>query len=76
NVAIRVKDEGMGIPEEDQQHLFSKFFRAKNVTNIQGTGLGLNIVKRYMELLGGTITFVSTHKVGTTFIIEIPLKEE
>ncbi|HEX5172026.1 MAG TPA: PAS domain-containing sensor histidine kinase, partial [Cyclobacteriaceae bacterium] len=47
NVAIRVKDEGMGIPEEDQQHLFSKFFRAKNVTNIQGTGLGLNIVKRY-----------------------------
>ena len=44
---ISVTDHGIGIPDADQVHLFERFFRAKNVTNIQGTGLGLNIVKRY-----------------------------
>src|SRR6185503_16946470 len=43
-ISIKVKDQGMGIPKEEQDHLFERFFRAKNVTNIQGTGLGLNIV--------------------------------
>ncbi|MBL7748158.1 MAG: PAS domain-containing sensor histidine kinase, partial [Chitinophagaceae bacterium] len=51
-LVIAVKDQGIGIPEEDQPHLFSTFFRAKNVSNIQGTGLGLPIVKRYVNLLG------------------------
>ncbi|MFT6781728.1 MAG: two-component system sensor kinase FixL, partial [Saprospiraceae bacterium] len=50
-----VKDQGIGIPMEDQKYLFTRFFRAGNVTNIQGTGLGLNIVKRYVEILGGAI---------------------
>jgi PAS domain S-box-containing protein len=72
NVQIAVKDEGMGIPQEAQQNLFSKFYRAANVNNIQGTGLGLNIVKRYMELLGGAISFESQENVGTTFYIEFP----
>ena len=69
---IIVKDEGIGIPFEAQKHLFDKFFRARNAVNIQGTGLGLNIVKRYVELLDGVISFNSVENAGTTFIIEIP----
>jgi len=71
-ITIAVKDEGMGIPEEDQSNLFNRFFRAKNVTNIQGTGLGLNIIARYVELLHGNITFESRLEKGTTFNIVIP----
>ncbi len=70
-----VKDHGIGIPIEDQKHLFSRFFRAGNVTNIQGTGLGLNIVKRYVDMLGGNIRFESEHEVGTSFFITIPYVE-
>lgn len=70
-VTIKVTDHGMGIPEEDQAHLFERFFRAKNATNIQGTGLGLNIVKRYIELMGGTISFTTKESVGTTFTIKL-----
>jgi two-component system sensor kinase FixL len=70
---IKIKDEGMGIPEEEQVHLFSRFFRAHNVSNIQGTGLGLNIVKSYVKLLNGSITFESTEGVGTTFSVYLPL---
>lgn len=58
-VIIRVTDHGIGIPEEDQVHLFERFFRANNATNIDGTGLGLNIVKKYLELMKGEITFKS-----------------
>ena len=71
NVSIR--DEGIGIPESDQKHLFSRFFRADNAVNIQGTGLGLNIVQRYLELLKGKIDFESEEGKGTTFFFEIPL---
>ncbi len=73
NLCFEIIDEGIGIPEEDQKHLFSRFFRASNVENIQGTGLGLNIVKKYVELLGGNISFTSTHGKGTTFIVKIPI---
>ncbi len=69
---IEVTDHGMGIPETDQAHLFENFFRAKNAVNVRGTGLGLNIVKRYTDLMKGTITFKSTEGVGTTFTINIP----
>ncbi len=72
---LEVRDEGIGIPREDQQHLFTRFFRAHNVENIQGTGLGLNIVRRYVELLNGRISFESEEGVGTTFYIQIPLKK-
>ncbi|HVX50767.1 MAG TPA: PAS domain S-box protein [Chitinophagaceae bacterium] len=71
---MSIKDEGVGIPLEDQENLFVDFYRAKNTANITGTGLGLNIVKRYLELLDGAITFVSSPGEGTTFIVEFPVK--
>lgn len=67
-----VRDEGIGIPEEDKKHMFDRFFRASNAGNVQGTGLGLNIVKRYVELLGGTISFTSEYGNGSTFTVLIP----
>ncbi len=71
---ISVKDQGIGIPKEEQQHVFTRFFRAHNAENIQGTGLGLNIVKRYVELLGGSINFESELGKGTTFVCVLPMK--
>lgn len=71
---INIKDNGMGIPLEDQKHLFQRFFRASNAVNIEGTGLGLNIVKKYVEMLGGELSFKSEHFVGTEFNIVIPTK--
>lgn len=70
---IEIKDQGIGIPEEDQTHLFTRFFRAHNAENIQGTGLGLNIVKRYLDLMNGQITFESKLGRGSTFRVQIPL---
>lgn len=71
-VEVSIVDYGMGIPEEDQKHLFERFFRAKNATNIQGTGLGLNIVKKYIEMLGGDINFKSELNKGTEFKVCLP----
>lgn len=72
-LSISVKDQGIGISEEDQEHLFERFFRAKNVENIQGTGLGLNIVLKYLELMNGKISLVSELGKGSTFVVYIPL---
>jgi PAS domain S-box-containing protein len=71
-VIFSIRDEGIGIPQEDQKHMFDRFFRASNAGNVQGTGLGLNIVKRYVELLGGRISFVSEYRKGSIFTIWIP----
>ncbi len=71
NIVFEVEDEGIGIPKEDQEHLFSRFFRASNVENIKGTGLGLNIVKKYVELLGGEIFFRSEEGKGSVFVVEL-----
>ncbi|MEZ4995390.1 MAG: PAS domain-containing sensor histidine kinase [Saprospiraceae bacterium] len=73
-LTISVKDEGIGIPLADQQHMMTRFFRATNATNIQGTGLGLTIVKRYLDMMNGTITFESEEYKGTTFYVTIPQK--
>ncbi len=70
---LKVEDSGMGIPPEDQKHLFERFFRGNNVSAIQGTGLGLNIVAKYVELLNGKIGFVSKLGEGTTFSVEFNL---
>lgn len=66
-----VTDHGMGIPVDDQEHLFERFFRAKNAIHLQGTGLGLNIVKRYLDLMGGNISFKTQEGKGTSFIITL-----
>jgi len=68
-----VRDQGIGIPEADRPHLFEAFHRASNVGQTQGTGLGLLIVKRCVELLDGQITFDSREDVGTTFTVRLPL---
>lgn len=72
---VTVEDEGVGISEEDKEHLFSSFFRGKNVVNIQGTGLGLHIVKRYIDLLEGSIHLESELGKGTKILFTIPVKE-
>jgi len=71
-MSFSIKDEGIGIPLDDQKHLSERFFRASNAGNVQGTGLGLNIVRRYAELLDGEITFTSEYGKGSTFILRIP----
>jgi PAS domain S-box-containing protein len=71
-LSVTIQDEGVGISEEDMQHLFTTFFRGKNVTNIEGTGLGLPIVKKYLDLLEGKIDLKSELNVGTTVKISLP----
>ncbi len=70
SISLTIRDRGIGIPEEDQKHLFERFFRAKNVTNIQGTGLGLHIVSRYVELMNGNISVESVLEEGSTIKIQ------
>ena len=72
NTTIKITDQGMGIPMADQIHLFERFFRATNATNIQGTGLGLHIVGRYIEILSGSIAYESELEKGSTFKIVLP----
>jgi PAS domain S-box-containing protein len=73
---LSVVDQGIGIPVADQKHLFERFFRASNAGNEQGTGLGLNIVMRYAELLNGNINFHSQYEHGSTFEVTLPLRYE
>jgi signal transduction histidine kinase len=68
-ISISIRDYGIGISDEDKKHLFERFFRGKNVTNIQGTGLGLHIVSKYVELMNGQIEAQSELEKGTKFII-------
>jgi PAS domain S-box-containing protein len=68
-IHLSISDTGIGIAQNDQKHLFERFFRGKNVTNIQGTGLGLHIVGKYVELMDGQIDFISELEKGTTFDI-------
>lgn len=70
--SITVKDYGIGIPPEDQEHLFETFFRANNVLNIEGTGLGLTITKEFTKKLGGDLNFSSNQSKGSTFILRLP----
>jgi PAS domain S-box-containing protein len=71
-LTLSVVDQGIGISKEDQEHLFERFFRAKNAANIQGTGLGLHIVAKYVELMNGRIDIKSELEEGTSFYIHIP----
>jgi len=71
---VMVKDNGIGIPESEQKHLFEAFFRANNTGTIPGTGLGLNIVARYTDLMNGKIDFKSNVNQGTLFTITFTIK--
>jgi PAS domain S-box-containing protein len=74
-IELRVKDQGLGISKEDQEHLFERFFRAQNVMNIQGTGLGLHIVSKYVEQMKGDIRCFSEQEMGTEFFITFHISE-
>lgn len=75
-VEVKITDTGMGIPKKDQNRLFSKFFRAENaiLAQTEGSGLGLFVVKSYIEAWGGKVSFESEEGKGTTFIITLPIK--
>jgi signal transduction histidine kinase len=75
-LVVSVKDDGIGISDDDQLHMFTSFYRGKNAINIQGTGLGLHIVKRYIELVNGEIEMESKLEHGTTITIRLPLLAE
>ena len=75
-IFFKIIDEGIGIPAKDQDYIFDRYFRAENVLNYQGTGIGLNIAKVHIENLGGNISFKSKENTGSTFIIELPLNKE
>ena len=70
---LEVKDNGIGIPDSDQNNLFEPFFRAHNTGDIPGTGLGLNIVKRYVGLMGGTVYCKSRLNSDTVFTLSFDL---
>ncbi|MFN4007615.1 MAG: ATP-binding protein [Chitinophagaceae bacterium] len=73
-LTLRVSDNGIGISKEDMKHLFERFFRATNAANVQGTGLGLHIVMKYVELMNGRISCHSELEKGTSFVIQVPSK--
>jgi signal transduction histidine kinase len=71
---VKIKDNGIGIPEKEQKNIFNRYFRAENALLVQGTGIGLNIVKNHVENLKGSISFESLENEGPTFTLEIPNK--
>lgn len=71
-IDIEIEDQGIGIPETDQAHVFDRFFRAHNAGTAQGTGLGLNIVQNYIDLMGGNISFSSEVSKGSLFTVKLP----
>jgi len=77
-IQIKVEDNGLGMTPEDQQKLFSKFFRSADdkVREAPGTGLGLSITKNLIELQGGTVWFESEFRKGTSFYFTIPIKTD
>ena len=75
-LTLIVQDQGVGIPPGEQHHLFERFFRAGNVTNIAGTGLGLHIVGRYVALMGGMVSLQSVLNEGTTVTLTLPCNDD
>ncbi len=72
NIYFNIEDKGIGIPKNEQNFIFQRFFRAKNAVFYPGTGIGLNIVKGYLERLNGNISFESTENKGTNFYVTLP----
>lgn len=73
DVWVSVTDHGLGIPEDDLPHMFKRFFRAETAKGIPGTGIGLNVVKEFVEMHGGTITVDSVEGEGSTFTVRLPI---
>jgi PAS domain S-box-containing protein len=71
-LTIKIKDYGIGISKEDQKHLFERFFRGNNATGVTGTGLGLYLIGRYINLIGGNLEIISELNKGTELIIHFP----
>ena len=71
-----IGDTGVGIPEDELERLFGRFFRASTAIGVRGTGLGLSIVKSIAEAHGGTVSVVSEVGVGTTFTVDLPLESQ
>lgn len=77
SVAISVRDEGVGIPLEEQQHVFERFFRGRQLADtVAGTGLGLSLVKHVVSAHGGKISVASTPGAGTTFTVVLPVERD
>ena len=76
HIVMRVADQGIGIPETEQNRMFTEFFRGEEAKDVsyEGTGLGLVLVKHVLSSIGGEITFQTKYHEGTTFIVSIPLK--
>jgi PAS domain S-box-containing protein len=75
-VVLRIEDEGIGVPKKDQQELFESFSRASNVGDIEGTGLGLVIVKQFIEMHNGNVELNSDAGKGAEFIVTLPIESE
>ena len=72
SLKLTVSDSGIGIPTDEHKYIFERFYRARNATNFEGTGLGLHIVQKYVHLMKGTIAFESKLNDGTDFIVILP----
>jgi PAS domain S-box-containing protein len=75
-ITLTITDQGIGISPDDQEHLFERFFRAKNASNKPGTGLGLHIVARYIDLMGGTVSLQSELNIGTIVTLTLPYEND
>lgn len=74
-ITFKIRDQGIGIPEEDQKHIFERYFRAENALLQQGTGIGLNTAQMHIQNLGGEISFSSQVGEGTTFWVKLPIRK-
>jgi PAS domain S-box-containing protein len=72
NLIITIKDKGIGIPKKDQSRIFEPFYRGGNAEKIQGTGVGLDITKRLIAIMNGSISFTSKENSGTSFVLKFP----
>ena len=74
-VALRVIDQGIGIPKDDLSSVGTKFFRAKNTLSVAGTGIGLYLTKHFVELHGGNVVIESEVNIGTSVTVTLPIKD-